>query len=156
MAVSLPADPSVARHRRNEEPVHCPLGRAEQIRGLGGIEPAAPSGYGQLAVEGLTEAEEALHCMAEREPEARRRGAVFGRGNGRFSEVMLRRLLMGRIQVLEEPGCESMTSLPEEEALLVREGQNPWQLGRHVPAGATVGSRYAGGSQPATRDRRAS
>ena len=151
-STALASGPAVARHRGHQQPVHRPLGGLEQVRRLGRIEPAPTGRDRQLVMERRAEAEEALDRLAERQAESRRDDAVFGGRAGRLLQMVGRRLGLRRVEVLEKAGGEDVASLPEEEALLVAEGEDPGQF-RAPPRGSPAGRSARSGSATGRRHR---
>ena len=115
----------MARHRRHEKAVHRPFGGLQKVGRLGGIE-APPAGCdGELVMERRSESQEALDRLAEREFEHHRDPAIFGGRHRCLPQMVARRLRLRRVEVLDKARGEDLTSLPEEDPLLVAEREDP-------------------------------
>jgi hypothetical protein len=79
-------------------------------------------------MERCAEAKEALDRLAEGQSQCRCDVAVLGGRARSLFEMVSRRFGLRRIEVLEEARGQDMAALPEEEALLVAEGEDPGQL----------------------------
>lgn len=144
----------VAGHRRHEKAVHGALGGLQQIGRLRGIEAAASSRDRQLVMEWQAETQEPFDGLAERQPERRRDAAVLGSADRRLGEVPGCRFGFWRIQVLEQPGCEELPPLAEQQPLIVREGKDPGQFRGRVATRSAVRPGDPGRGQTGAAERR--
>ena len=146
----------MSAHRRDQQAIHRPLGGLEQISRLGGIEAATPGGRRELVVKGRPEAEETLDGLAERQSEPQGDRPVVGGRSRRLVEVMCGGFRLRRVEELEEARSQDVAPLTEQEALLVREGEDPRQLRRDVPSESAVRARDARRREGRAPDRWAS